>query len=107
VNCFEKVSLRTLPAPPQDQVEPHIEAAIVDMAIEQPAFGQVRIANELTKRGLFGSAFILHSAFGRTFYQSGFRLPDKLWPTLPSRIFGFLLGICSLLGALDQLIHVR
>jgi transposase InsO family protein len=36
-------------------VEPHIEAAIVDMAIEQPAFGQVRIANELTKRGLFVS----------------------------------------------------
>lgn len=33
----------------------HIEQAIVELAIEQPAFGQVRIANELTKRGLFVS----------------------------------------------------
>jgi hypothetical protein len=29
-----------------------IEAVIVELAIEQPAFGQVRIANELAKRGL-------------------------------------------------------
>ena len=29
-----------------------IEDAIVALAVEQPAFGQVRIANELTKRGL-------------------------------------------------------
>src|SRR4051812_19822709 len=39
----------------KNRVEPHIEQAVVDMAIEQPAFGQVRIANELTKRGLFVS----------------------------------------------------
>src|SRR5207237_4159581 len=39
----------------KNQTEPHIEQAIVELAIEQPAFGQVRIANELTKRGLFAS----------------------------------------------------
>ena len=39
----------------KNRVEPQIEEAIVDMAIEQPAFGQVRIANELTKRGVFVS----------------------------------------------------
>jgi transposase len=39
----------------KNRTEPQIEEAIVELAIEQPAFGQVRIANELTKRGLFVS----------------------------------------------------
>lgn len=39
----------------KNRVEPHIEQGVVDMAIEQPAYGQVRVANELTKRGLFVS----------------------------------------------------
>src|SRR3954470_15820718 len=39
----------------KNRTEPHIEEAIVELAIEQPGFGQVRIANELTKRGLFAS----------------------------------------------------
>jgi transposase InsO family protein len=40
---------------PKNRVESHIEQAVVDMASEQPAYGQVRVANELTKRGLFVS----------------------------------------------------
>ena len=39
----------------KNRTEPQMEEAIVELAIEQPAFGQVRIANELTKRGLFVS----------------------------------------------------
>jgi hypothetical protein len=36
----------------KNRVADEIETAIVELAIEQPAFGQVRIANELVKRGL-------------------------------------------------------
>src|ERR671932_1331117 len=39
----------------KNRTEPHIEQAILEMAIEQPAYGQVRVANELTKGGLFVS----------------------------------------------------
>ncbi len=40
---------------PKNRVEEHIEQAIVELAIEKPAYGQVRVANELTQRGLFVS----------------------------------------------------
>src|SRR5437764_2009079 len=36
----------------RNRVEPRIEHAIVDLAIEQPAYGQVRVANELKRRGM-------------------------------------------------------
>jgi transposase InsO family protein len=40
----------------KNRVAPEIEAAVVDLAIDQPAWGQVRVANELAKRGQIVSA---------------------------------------------------
>lgn len=40
---------------PKNRVEEHVEKAVIEIALEKPAFGQVRVANELTKRGLFVS----------------------------------------------------
>ena len=41
---------------PKNRVDPHIEEAVVKMAFDQPAFGQVRASNELRKKGIFISA---------------------------------------------------
>jgi transposase InsO family protein len=40
----------------KNRVEEHIEKAIVELAVEKPALGQVRVANELAKRGMVISA---------------------------------------------------
>ena len=36
----------------KNRIEDHIEKAIVELAVEKPALGQVRVANELDKRGM-------------------------------------------------------
>jgi hypothetical protein len=39
----------------RNRIEESIESALVAFALEQPAFGQVRVSNELRKRGVFVS----------------------------------------------------
>ena len=36
----------------KNRIEEHIEKAVVELALEKPAYGQVRAANELAKRGM-------------------------------------------------------
>src|ERR1043166_6193072 len=38
---------------PKNRVEAHVEEAVVAFAIEKPAHGQLRVSNELKKRGVF------------------------------------------------------
>ena len=40
---------------PKNRVETEVEEAVVRMAFERPAYGQVRVANELRKAGIFVS----------------------------------------------------
>jgi transposase InsO family protein len=39
----------------KNRVDPTVEAAVVGMTDEQPAYGQLRVSNELKKRGIFVS----------------------------------------------------
>jgi transposase InsO family protein len=50
---------------PKNRVEPSIEAAVVDLAIEQPAWGQLRVANDLRQRGMSISAFGVRGVWQR------------------------------------------
>lgn len=49
----------------KNRVEPLIEAAVVSMAFDYPAFGQWRVSNELRKKGIFISAGGVRSVWQR------------------------------------------
>lgn len=40
----------------KNRVEEHIEQAVIQMAVDKPALGQVRVSNELRKKGILISA---------------------------------------------------
>jgi len=50
---------------PKNRVEERIERAVVEMAIEQPAWGQVRMSNELKQRGILISPGGVRSVWQR------------------------------------------
>ena len=41
----------------KNRIDPAIEAAVVGMAVDQPAWGQLRVADELRKQGVAVSSF--------------------------------------------------
>jgi hypothetical protein len=55
---------------PKNRVEEATEAAVVGFALEQPAFGQVRVSNELRKRGIFVSPSGVRSVWLRQNLES-------------------------------------
>ncbi len=48
-----------------NRVAPEIEKAVVELAVDQPTWGQVRVSNELRKRGLSISPFGVRSVWLR------------------------------------------
>jgi transposase InsO family protein len=55
---------------PKNRVEEATEAAVTGFALEQPAFGQVRVSNELRKRGIFVSPSGVRSVWLRQNLES-------------------------------------
>ena len=55
---------------PKNRVEPQVEQAVLDFALEYPAHGQVRVSNELRKTGVFVSPSGVRSIWLRHKLQS-------------------------------------
>lgn len=55
---------------PKNRVEPQIEQAVLNFALEYPAHGQVRVSNELRKKGIFVSPSGVRSIWLRHTLQS-------------------------------------
>ena len=49
----------------KNRVEEYVEKAVVEFAIEKPAYGQLRTSNELKKEGIFVSPGVVRSIWLR------------------------------------------
>ena len=67
---------------PKNRVDPAVEEAVVAMATDYPAYGQLRVSNELKKRGIFVSAGGVRSIWIRhelTIFSSGSKHWSRNW----------------------------
>ena len=71
----------------RNRIAEAIEKAVVDLAIEEPAWGQVRVANELKKRGLTISPG--YAVFGCATIWRILRSDSKPWRPRVYRKAGF------------------
>ena len=66
---------------PHNRVDEHVETAVVELAVEQPALGQLRASNELRKREIFVSPTGVRGIWQRhgleTFKKRLARLEEK------------------------------
>ena len=60
------------------RVEPQAEEAVVDFAVAKPAYGQLRVSNELKKQGIFISPGGVRSVWLRHDLEP-FRNASKRW----------------------------
>jgi len=74
--AFQEVS-RRMPVV-KNRTESYIEAAALTMAIEKPAYGQVRVSNELKKKGIFISPAGVRCVWLRNDLET-FRNASKPW----------------------------
>lgn len=54
----------------KNRVEPHVEEAVLKMALEQPTWGQLRVSNELKRQGVLVSAAGVRSIWMRNDLES-------------------------------------
>jgi hypothetical protein len=70
----------------RNRVEEHVEKAVVEFAIEKPAYGQLRTSNELKKKGIFVSPGGVRSVWLRhdlETFQKRLKALEARWPRKP------------------------